>query len=172
MRSSTLVWFTLLVRAAGLGFAQNTIQSTGLSFRITSGDNDNYFLRDNVTSCQLLVTSSNETAPVRRVVFALPAGNSGALAYFLPMNTSSSTNSSSNSSELGISLVDGSFVSTTGDFNNTGAQADFNFTTNATLGVIIIGAVRAMRGDPLPYFAQIDQSNSCSHHQTMLKAWV
>ncbi|KAF8870883.1 hypothetical protein BD779DRAFT_1578468 [Infundibulicybe gibba] len=86
-----------------------------LAFQVSSGGNDNYFLRDNVTSAQLVLTSPDNTlSSVRRIVFALPGGNTGALA-------------------------------TTDDFQNVGAQADFTFSGNATLGVIIIGAVRAMR---------------------------
>lgn len=113
---------------------------TQLSFSVSSGGNDNYFLRDNVTSAQLLLTSANSTNTLRRLVVALPAGNSGALTYFTPLN------STSGASNLSVSLVNGSFTSTTREYNNTGAQADLSFSGNATLGVTIIGAVRAMRG--------------------------
>lgn len=130
-----------------------------LSFQVSSGGNDNYFLRDSVTSAQLLLTSANNTSTdVRRFVMALPAGNSGALVYFLPLpnpggssNVTQNTTSTGNTTTAGnltfaFSLVNGTFTSTTDDFNNTGAQAEISFTGNATLGVTIIGAVRAMRG--------------------------
>ena len=107
-----------------------------LSFRVVSGGNDNYFLRDNLTSAQLLLTSANSTSVPRRLVVALPAGNSGALTYFLPANAAS----------LNVSLVEGSLKSATADYFNVGVQADLAFDGNATLGVTIIGAVRAMRG--------------------------
>jgi hypothetical protein len=119
--------------------AQTSPASTALSLEVTSGGNDNYFLRDNVTSAQLLVTSANNTSPVRRIVFALPAGNSGGLVYFLPSNPSSGT-------QLGLSVVNNTFKSTTAPYNNVGAQVQLAFNQNATLGVTIIGAVRAMRG--------------------------
>ena len=117
-----------------------------LSFKVTSGDNDNYFLRDNLTSAQLLLTSPNSTTSARRLVVALPAGNSGALAYFLPSNPAAN-------STLGIDLVEGSLKSTTTDYFNVGVQADLTFDGNATLGVTILGAVRAMRGEPAKTWA-------------------
>ncbi|KAF8624481.1 hypothetical protein AX17_007110 [Amanita inopinata Kibby_2008] len=110
--------------------------SPGLAFHVLGGGNDNYFYRDNITSAQLLVTAANNTNSVRRIVVALPAGNSGGVAYFLPVV---------NTETLGLSLVDGSFKTTTEAYNNIGAQADMTFTGNAQLGVTIIGAVRALR---------------------------
>ena len=110
--------------------------TSSLSFEVVSGGYDNYFLRDNVTSAQLLLSSSNNTAKARRLVVALPAGNSGALAYFLP----------SGSNTLGVTMVNGSFKSATADYSNVGIQADLVFNANATLGDTVIGAVRAMRG--------------------------
>jgi len=121
--------------------AQKTNTSM-LSFQVSSGGNDNYFLRDNITSAQMLLTSANNTNPVRRLVFALPAGNSGGLVYFLPLANNATANA-----KLGISVVNGTFKSTTAEFNNTGAEVELTFKGNATLGVTIIGAVRAMRGE-------------------------
>lgn len=121
--------------------AQVQNDTSVLSFQVTSGGNDNYFIRDNVTSAQVLLTSANNTSSApRRLVVALPAGNSGALTYFLPLN------SSSDATALSVILVNGTLQTTTRDFNNTGIQADLAFNSNATLGVTIIGAVRAMRG--------------------------
>lgn len=142
--------------------AQQSNTST-LTFNVSSGGNDNYFYRDNITSLQLVLTSANNTSSdVQRMVVALPAGNSGALVYFLPLSDSISTGNSTGdttgnstgsgnvtstgNSTFGISLVNGTLQSTTDEFNNTGAQAELAFTGNATLGVTIIGAVRAMRG--------------------------
>jgi hypothetical protein len=127
----------------GVEARSSTGSRSNLSFKVTSGGNDNYFLRDNVTSAQLLLTSTNNTSPVRRLVVALPAGNSGGLVYFLPLPG----NNSAGNSTLGISVVNGTFKSTTDKFNNTGVQVELAFRGNATLGVTIIGAVRAMRGE-------------------------
>ena len=112
--------------------------NSSLSFHVNTGGNDNYFLRDEKTTAQVLVTSANNSDSVPRVVVALPAGNTGALAYFLP--------SSNKNAFLTIELQNGSLSSTTDPYNNTGVQADLRFSDNATLGVTIIGAVRAMRG--------------------------
>ncbi|KAI0073888.1 hypothetical protein K474DRAFT_1648897 [Panus rudis PR-1116 ss-1] len=119
----------------GLGL-EGIVSAQQLTFQVTSGGNDNYFLRDDVTAGQLLLTSANSTSQARRLVVALPAGNSGALTYFLPLNSSET---------LGINLVNGTFTTTTEEYNNTGVQADLSLNANATLGVTIIGAVRAMR---------------------------
>ncbi|OSC99924.1 hypothetical protein PYCCODRAFT_1513135 [Trametes coccinea BRFM310] len=117
-------------------------QDASLSFKVVSGGNDNYFLRDNITSAQLLLTSANSTSAARRLVVALPAGNSGALTYFLPKDADAGTNTNAT---LNVTLMEGSVRSATADYFNVGVQADLRFDRNATLGVTIIGAVRAMR---------------------------
>ncbi|KAJ3552842.1 hypothetical protein NM688_g3936 [Phlebia brevispora] len=133
--SSLKLLFFFLFASLSCAYAQD-VQSP-LSFHLASGGNDNYFLRDNITAAQLLLTSSNNTSTnLRRLVIALPAGNSGALVYFIPLDSSE---------ELSLQLVSGSFISTTRAFDNAGVQADLSFSGNATLGVTIIGAVRAMR---------------------------
>ncbi|KAI0671937.1 hypothetical protein C8Q78DRAFT_806310 [Trametes maxima] len=120
-------------------FAQIVSQgNTSLAFKVVSGGNDNYFLRDDLTSAQLLLTSSNDTTTMaRRLVVALPAGNSGAVTYFLPKDSATG--------HLGVTVVEGSVRSATGDYFNVGVQADLLFDGNATLGTTVIGAVRAMR---------------------------
>lgn len=129
MRASALLYSVYL----GLVFAQDR-----LSFQVTSGDNDNFFLRDSTTTAQLLLTKGNSSSELRRLVVALPAGNSGALTYFIPQN---------NTEQLSITLEDGTFRSRTDDFDNVGIQANLNFSGNSSIGVTIIGAVRAMRGE-------------------------
>jgi len=121
-----------------LGISVGCSTATPLSFQISSGGNENFFYRDDQTSAQVLLTSSGSNASVRRFVAALPAGNSGALVYFLPL--------SNGADDLAVSLINDTLISTTEDFNNTGIQADLLFSQNATLGVTIVGAVRAMRG--------------------------
>ncbi len=108
-----------------------------LSFQVTSGDNDNFFFRDNFTSAQIVLTRPNSSSPIRRFITALPAGNAGALVYFSPL---------SQNENLVVALVNNSITSTTRDFGNAGIQADLAFSDNATLGATIVGAVRAMRG--------------------------
>lgn len=129
MRASALLYSVYL----GLVFAQDR-----LSFQVTSGDNDNFFLRDSTTTAQLLLTKGNSSSELRRLVVALPAGNSGALTYFIPQN---------NTEQLSVALEDGTFRSRTDDFDNVGIQANLKFSGNSSIGVTIIGAVRAMRGE-------------------------
>lgn len=130
---------TLILSLCLLTSGRHIQKPSQLVFTVSSGGNDNYFLRDNVTAAQLGLTNPNisDTQP-RRLVVALPAGNSGALTYFLPLNETE---------PLAVSLANGSFQSTTEEFNNRGIQADLTLSTNATLGVTIIGSVRAMRGE-------------------------
>ncbi|KDQ56402.1 hypothetical protein JAAARDRAFT_195047 [Jaapia argillacea MUCL 33604] len=125
--------------------AQNV---SSLNFYVSSGGNDNYFLRDNLTTAQILLTSTNTTVGgPRRFVAALPAGNSGALVYFLPSSpvNSSSTTGASQNTTLTVGMINGTMKGVTEDYDNVGVQADLTFNENATLGVTIIGAVRAMR---------------------------
>ncbi|KAF9563018.1 hypothetical protein CPC08DRAFT_816871 [Agrocybe pediades] len=113
--------------------------SSATTFHVTSGSNENFFYRDNITTAQLLLTSTNaSTNTTRRLVAALPAGNNGALVYFLPKDTD-------NSPQLNMELVNGSMISVTAENGNRGVQADVQFSANATLGVTIVGAVRALR---------------------------
>lgn len=140
-----------LFALAGIAAAQIVGEPNAtLAFHVASGGNDHYFLRDGRTSAQLVLTSANSTSAVRRLVVALPAGNSGALVYFLPKDASADAGSSGGNSTspslLSVTLVEGSFKSATADYFNVGVQADLAFDRNATLGVTIIGAVRAMRG--------------------------
>ena len=130
---------------AGIVLAQNQ-----LFFQIASGDNDNFFLRDNRTTAQLLLTKANSSTEARRLVVALPAGNSGALTYFVPSNNTSGG--------ISVSLQNDTFKSTTGPYDNVGVQANLNFSGNATLGVTVIGAVRAMRGALSQISFQCDNS--------------
>ena len=145
MRVSRLARVFAFLQACQAIAGQTVTNSSGpgLSFQVVSGGNNNYFFRDNSTSAQLLLTSENSTSTARRLVVALPAGNSGALAYFLPSNEVAGGDSTN---ALGVNLVNGSFTSATTEFSNVGVQADLAFHANATLGVTIIGAVRAMRG--------------------------
>ncbi|KAI1797436.1 hypothetical protein LXA43DRAFT_984433 [Ganoderma leucocontextum] len=144
-----LVKVLTLLRICSAAAAQIIPNPTpSLSFEVVSGGNDNYFLRDNLTSAQLLLSSVNNTSATRRLVVALPAGNTGALVYFLPSGSNATTSSTAGNiltNPLGVNLVHGSFKSATTDYFNVGVQAALVFEANATLGVTIIGAVRAMR---------------------------
>ncbi|PPQ88991.1 hypothetical protein CVT25_005090 [Psilocybe cyanescens] len=108
------------------------------TFHVTSGSNENYFYRDNITTAQLLLTSASASSNItRRLVAALPAGNNGALVYFLPVNAVSAT-------PLNVELVNGTMKSVSLENGNRGIQADLAFTANATLGVTIVGAFQLL----------------------------
>lgn len=141
--------YTLAVSALGVGGGTSLFSASKspapapsiTTFHVTSGSNENYFYRDNITTAQLLVTSASASSNItRRLVAALPAGNNGALVYFLPQNEVSST-------PLNLNLVNGTMKSVSLENGNKGIQADLTFTANATLGVTIVGAVRALRGE-------------------------
>ena len=128
-----LFWLqsALLVGLFARVSAQNA--SDSLAFSVLSGGNSNYFRRDNTTAAQL-VLSGNASA-VQRLVVALPAGNSGALAYFL----------ANGSDTLNVDLVESSLSTTRQAFGMVGIRGTLAFSSNATLGVTILGATRAVR---------------------------
>ncbi|KZT43842.1 hypothetical protein SISSUDRAFT_1057376 [Sistotremastrum suecicum HHB10207 ss-3] len=107
-----------------------------LDFQVQSGGNTNYFFRDDIAAAQILFPNATADSGPQRFVAALPAGNSGALVYFIPRNASTS---------LSVQAVNRSFTSTVQAFNNTGISGQMSFDNNASMGVAIIGAVRAMR---------------------------
>ncbi|KIJ27555.1 hypothetical protein M422DRAFT_271225 [Sphaerobolus stellatus SS14] len=107
-----------------------------LNLHLTSGGFENYLWRSNITAAQILLTSSNVTDRLQRFVVAMPAGNSGALSYFLPVDETQ---------ELSVQLVNGTLQDAVAPFNNVGVQGKLSFNADASLGVTIIGAVRAMR---------------------------
>ncbi|KAF9523824.1 hypothetical protein CPB83DRAFT_774834 [Crepidotus variabilis] len=136
---TTSVLFVLGVPVL-LAFSQKSASNEFLptTFQLTSGGNENHFYRDHVTSAQVLLTSHGVSANVnRRLVVALPAGNTGALVYFLPTGNSTSL--------LEVELVNQTMTSIVGEDANQGIQADLRFSSNTTFGVTIIGAVRAIR---------------------------
>ncbi|THU89762.1 hypothetical protein K435DRAFT_728809 [Dendrothele bispora CBS 962.96] len=132
---------SLLVLGVRPAPSTSTSTSSLLSFQISSGGNENFFYRDNQTSAQVLLTSPNNTASARRFIAALPAGNIGALVYFLPL----SSGTDEQGEHLGLTLLNDTLTSTADELDNVGIQADLLFSRNATLGVTIVGAVRAMR---------------------------
>ncbi|KAL5483245.1 hypothetical protein ACEPAI_8475 [Sanghuangporus weigelae] len=134
MTFSNLLHFCIVLLLATLVLA-----APDFSFQVTRGGNENYFFRDNLTSAQVLLTSANSSSSLKRLVVAMPAGNSGALTYFLPPDNSTS------GSNFTVTLQNNTLESTTDDFDNVGVQANLSFTGNATLGVTVVGAVRAMR---------------------------
>ena len=125
--------FSLLLYSF-VGTSQQT--DDALNLHLKSGGFENYLWRSNITAAQVLLTSPNVTDRLQRLVVAMPAGNSGALSYFLPVDENQ---------QLSMQLVNGSLQNAIADFNNVGVQGLVSLNTDATLGVTIIGAVRAMR---------------------------
>ena len=128
-----LFWAPLALLASWFppGLAQNATDS--LSFSVLSGGNSNVFIRDNISAAQVVLTAN--ASALQRLVVALPAGNSGALAYFL----------ANGSDTLGVLLVNGSLRTTTQAFGMVGIRGTLAFSSNASLGVTILGATRAVR---------------------------
>lgn len=133
-RHSTIVACLTVLASIPSCVGQNL--STALNFQVQSGGNTNYFFRDNTTAAQILFPNATADFGPQRFVAALPAGNSGALVYFLPQNSSTS---------LSVQAVNGSLSSVIHELNNTGISGRMSFDNNASMGVAVIGAVRAMR---------------------------
>lgn len=102
-----------------------------------AGGFDNTFFRDNVTSAQILVTSPNITNDQAvRFIVATPAGNSGALLYFIP---------SSNSSGFTAIIEEASLNSVSAASNQAGVSGVVQLSSEASLGVAIVGGIRASK---------------------------
>jgi hypothetical protein len=117
-----------------LGLSQ--VSDPNINLHLSSGGNDNYLWRSNVTAAQVLLTSPSVPDRLQRFVVGMPAGNSGTLSYFLPLK---------NNVTLSVQLLNGTLSDAVTDFDNVGVQGSLSFSADASLGVTIIGAVRAMR---------------------------
>ncbi|EPQ27349.1 uncharacterized protein PFL1_05270 [Pseudozyma flocculosa PF-1] len=136
-----------------------------LRFNLTSGGYDNYFIRSNLTSAQLLVTNATAVTQddqLNRFLVAFPAGNSGAVVYFLPLDDGHGADASgSNSSTDGnatataaagadkqpltVTLVPDSLRTAYGPNDLRGVAGSLELSTNATLGTTLLGSVRTLR---------------------------
>jgi hypothetical protein len=96
---------------------------------------DNYVYRDDVTSAQVVLSANASTDP-SRLILAFPKGNTGALTYFLPFT---------NGSTLDVGLDRTSLRSVSQSDNQTGLSGNLTLTSDATLGVTLIGSVRTLR---------------------------
>jgi hypothetical protein len=76
------------------------------------------------------ISSSSSSAP-SRFITAFPNGNTGALVYFVPLNTSSS------SSPLGTTLDLASVRSYSSTDNQTGLQGNISVSGDLTFGVTL-----------------------------------
>jgi hypothetical protein len=130
---------TALLSASSVLAAIGRSAIEDLRLQVTAEGNVNYFLRDETTAAQVLFTSSqNATSTgVRRFLAAFPAGNSGSVTYFLPLNATSGA--------FTVDLVNGTLQSTTGEYEMVGVKGSMVFSKDAEMGVTIIGATRAVR---------------------------
>ncbi|EST09848.1 hypothetical protein PSEUBRA_000239 [Kalmanozyma brasiliensis GHG001] len=126
-----------------------------VQLNLTSGPYDNYFLRSNGTSAQVLLTntsSSNPTsnstrATLNRFLVALPAGNSGSVAFFLPYTNGTNATEGGNTSASGltVTLGESGLKSAYGDNGQAGVTGELLFSQSATLGTTLLGSIRTVR---------------------------
>lgn len=122
-----------------------------LQLNLTSGPYDNYFIRSNLTAAQVLLTNTSaaQSGQLNRFLVALPAGNSGSVAYFLPLSNSSAnsndTSASTNSSSLTVTLGQGGLRTAYGDNGMHGVTGELVFSDSAQLGTTLLGSVRTLR---------------------------
>ncbi|KAJ3270178.1 hypothetical protein HK104_004971 [Borealophlyctis nickersoniae] len=111
-----------------------------LRLQVTAEGNVNYFLRDQTTAAQVLFTDTQNATSSKpsRFVAALPAGNSGLVSYFLPLNDTSNN-------AFTVTLVNGTLQSATGEDKKVGVKGSMAFSKNAQMGVTVMGATRASR---------------------------
>jgi hypothetical protein len=122
-----------------------------LNLNLTSGGYFNAIYRSNLTAAQVLFTETSavSVAQPNRFVVALPAGNSGHVAYWFPVggNSNDTTNVTSSSNDtmsgatqnLTVTLEEGSLQSAIGPNNLTGVKGTMLFSTSADLGPTQIG---------------------------------
>ncbi|SJX60258.1 uncharacterized protein SRS1_11572 [Sporisorium reilianum f. sp. reilianum] len=130
---------------------RNPPEQVDISLNLTSGPYDNYLFRSNLTAAQVLLTnitaanpSVNSTKPtLNRFLVALPAGNSGSVAYFLPYTNGS--NATSAGQGLTVTLGEAGIKGAYGDYNQSGVTGELVFSQSATLGTTLLGSIRTVR---------------------------
>ncbi|KAL9609161.1 MAG: hypothetical protein Q9167_006056 [Letrouitia subvulpina] len=115
---------------------------------------ENYFYADDNVSCQAVLASplprtDHESPALHRLLFAWPAGNSGAAVFFKPVETEDS--------DLGIKLKTGpherildsikyeSDHSSRSGYPSVGVSGLVEFSNTAILSLAILGSVRSIR---------------------------
>lgn len=158
-----------LVSAAAFGFVngqqqnntsnplvtRNPPEEIDVSLNLTSGPYDNYLCRSNLTAAQVLLTNTtaanppdNSTKPIlNRFVVALPAGNSGSVAYFLPYTVGSNATKqpASVGQGLTVTLGEAGIKGAYGEYNQSGVTGELVFSQSATLGTTLLGSIRTVR---------------------------
>ncbi|KAJ1030423.1 hypothetical protein NDA16_001332 [Ustilago loliicola] len=133
---------------------RNPPEQIDVQLNLTSGPYDNYIYRSNLTAAQVLLTNTTSSNPsdnstqatLNRFLVALPAGNSGSVAYFLPYSNSTSTSTSSGSGQgLTVTLGEGGLKGAYGDNGQHGVTGELVFSQSATLGTILLGSIRTVR---------------------------
>lgn len=125
-----------------------------LQLNLTSGPYDNYLIRSNLTAAQVLLTNTTatESGQLNRFLVALPAGNSGSVAYFLPLSnatnstgSSNTTSASTNSASLTVTLGENGLKTAHGPNGLHGVTGELVFSESARLGTTLLGSVRTLR---------------------------
>ncbi|GAC97806.1 glycogen debranching enzyme [Pseudozyma hubeiensis SY62] len=135
---------------------RNPPEQVDVSLNLTSGPYDNYLFRSNLTAAQVLLTNTtaanptdNSTKPtLNRFLVALPAGNSGSVAYFLPYtNGSNATDAQTSTASQGltVTLGDAGIKGAYGPNNQSGVTGELLFSQPATLGTTLLGSIRTVR---------------------------
>ncbi len=91
--------------------------------------------------------SDNSTKPtLNRFLVALPAGNSGSVAYFLPYTNGSAANATnSTGSGLTVTLGESGIKGAYGDGGLHGVTGELVLSQSATLGTTLLGSIRTVR---------------------------
>jgi len=157
MKPSLLIRIYILL--VSRSYASALVQGAGCSdvastLHLRSPPYDNYFISDCHSAGQVVITSpledSNLAIVSPRVIFAWPAGNSAALAYFAPSNGVNGT--------LGIRLVNSTVGSPLGAIYEANQDAPggsgnatcgiataIEFNSSAILTLAILGSTRTIR---------------------------
>ncbi|PWN51215.1 hypothetical protein IE53DRAFT_301358, partial [Violaceomyces palustris] len=138
---------------------ETTTPSGVLKFNLTSGPYDNYFIRTNETSAQVLLTNpsalsvganqtqSGSSSTLNRFLVALTAGNSGSVTYFLPL-LEGGTEGGQGDDSLSVTLDPKGLDVYTPEGDQDllrGVTGTLVVSSNSTIGTNVLGSIRTVR---------------------------
>ena len=113
---------------------------------------DNYFYADRIVSCQAILASplprtDNDSPAIHRLLFAWPAGNSGAAVFFKSPESTDDTLSIKLKSGLNGRVLDSYEPDDTSHsrYPSVGVSGLLEFSNTAILSLAILGSVRTVR---------------------------
>ena len=134
--------------------SQVLASETPICLHVRDPPYENYFYADSVVSCQTVLASplprtKDSSAELHRLLFAWPAGNSGAAVFFKAAEDGDSPLKIDFKNEVGgralNSIQYGPDENSKSGKPSVGVKGLFEFSTVATLSLAILGSIRTIR---------------------------